>query len=547
MPPPHFSSSSAAAAGGSSGAGAIPPIPKQLNNLVKDASTKIRAALVTEKSIPLHSALEAIEALQGDHTWKDVASAAYGSRGRAENDKDKAGSAPGRKDDGKGKDSSKDATLPAPPSPAQVAQNWKGQIAQRFASELTDVYADEMDQGDLPRLSALIDILHHLEDFMPAAALVTDWWDLLLRPVLKNTSASALTALKARNLVLRAMVSAPASAYPDEPPPTAVWPAVNEPGTAVRKVGDAPYTLAAAAVTPLSPTRTRRSTSVSTSSSSAAGPASPANPRSGAARQDMFKRFAQRVFDLYTSEVVHIEASREEDDARKDAAEEAEEGAAASEDGQQTKPANDSQPSSAVSWQSHIHTSTKEKRASDVDAHISAVWRSNLEAIVLAFGAAQSKRFFHHVAESFTDASARVCLLVLLTTFLRMHSIHIYHVTSTPLPRRLLLSLQLDTSSTVIALGMTALVMLMPHIPDWIANGGAGGLPTCFSIMSRVIDWRKLGKGWEERVGEEHETERKELDEEFAEVDRLARRLNIRPELEWQRVGESLLPEIVQL
>ena len=53
--------------------------------------------------------------------------------------------------------------------------------------------------------------------------------------------------------------------------------------------------------------------------------------------------------------------------------------------------------------------------------------------------------------------------------------------------------------------------------------------------------------GQEERVGEEHETERKELDEEFAEVDRLARRLNIRPELEWQRVGESLLPEIVQL
>ncbi|EST08543.1 Guanine nucleotide binding protein (G-protein), alpha subunit [Kalmanozyma brasiliensis GHG001] len=53
-----------------------------------------------------------------------------------------------------------------------------------------------------------------------------------------------------------------------------------------------------------------------------------------------------------------------------------------------------------------------------------------------------------------------------LLTFLRLYPIHAYHITSTALPRMLILSLQLDTSTTCVSLGVTALIMLIPHIPN---------------------------------------------------------------------------------
>ncbi len=551
-------------------------MPKHLNALLKDASIKIRAALLSNSipasssgkvrdspavlfsrshaasepawagAIPLQPALVAIDALVSDPLWAEADAARSASstfekeRGRPQlasqvAARENGSSASGSRD---GQPGSAGAASDGSSRNASNAAHWQASIAQRLNADLTGILTDEMDQDDPIRTSALVDILYHLEKFIPMAAIVTDWWDLLLRPVLKDIRASPVTASRARDLVIRAMVGAPASAYPDELPPVAVWPAVDEPGTAARKAGDAPYTAAAAArPSPSSPSM-RSKRSGSTVSSSYIHSESGSLPKERTMRvtkqqDDMFKRFSQRMFDLYTTEVAHAEAARAEEEERKDAEADSK---ASREDGLQEN--------------SSLHIEDEGESAEDQlrterTAQISATWRSNLEAILLAFGAAEPKRFFHHTAASFSESSARICLLVLLTTYLRMHSMHTYHITSTALPKQLMLSLQLDTSSTVIALGLTALVMLMPHIPDWIANGGAGGLPTFLNIFSRIVDWRNLGKGWEERTGEGHEEERRAHDEEYTEVDRIARRLEIRADLNWQRVGESFLPELV--
>ena len=440
MPPPNFSPVAIAKEPGSEAG-----LRKSLAAGVKEVAAKIKATLAGDA--PSRPALEAIAALQQElaplePSTDDTETGAGGSTSTGTN------------------------------------VDWGQQVSERLHDAMTDIFVEEMDQDDMRRCSTLVDILDALGPLVSAKVLVTDWWDLFLRPVLKNTAVSASTAGKSRALVVRAMASSAASAYVDETAPVAVWPAVDEPGTLGRKVGDAPYTMAAAA----SPVRPKRSGSLSGSGSGSAFSIAGAG-KTVAVKQDMFRRFTQRIFDLYVSSAVHSV----EDEA-------------------------------------------------DKEQH--GVWKSNMEMLLLAYGRAEPKKFFHHMAEAFSEAPSRVCLLVLLTTFLRQHSIHIYHITHTALPKKLLLSLQLDTSETVISLGITALVMLMPHVPDWIANGGAGGLPTFLSVFARVVDWRKLGQGWEERSGPGHEAERREKDEEFAQVDRLARRLAVRNDLEWQRVGE---------
>ncbi|CEH18226.1 HAMARTIN [Ceraceosorus bombacis] len=170
---------------------------------------------------------------------------------------------------------------------------------------------------------------------------------------------------------------------------------------------------------------------------------------------------------------------------------------------------------------------------------VGTTWKGNLETILIAFGSLRPKELFHHLAESFDDPLARVPILLLLSIFLRLYSMHAPLATRTALPRMLVLSAQLDTSTTSTALCITALVMLLPHIANWIANGGAGGLPTFLAIYARVIDWRKLGVGWETRTGSDDGMEelRRQYDEEFAEVDRLGKRLLARPDLNWRRLA----------
>lgn len=518
MPPPAFTSSSAASDKPS----------KALLAGIKDTMQRVRTALVAE-SAPISPALQSIDLLVSESGLPTSGGATALS------------------------ESGSSGSIAAGQSQHLAAASLQNQLSAKLNSELLDIFSDEMDQNDLTKISSLIEILSRLAPLLGPACIVMEWWDLVLRPSLKNPSLHSSAAARARELVMQAMASSPSTAYKDEPPPKASWPHVSgseQPTT--RKAGDAPYPLASAA--PHSPVTPRKS---SNAPDHGASPTS-----SGAPRKDMFRQFTQRIFDLYLSEssagYLKHHSGDEDDDH------ESEEGGAAG----QTIADCPKEPAQMQREKSHDSEVAQEQLLEEEEQQgrpidlVGTTWRGNLEAILLMFGQSRPKvstslvahgifradadlalhiqEFFHHLAESFAEAAARVPVLVLLTIFLRLNSNHTYHITSTALPRQLLLSLQLDTSTTSTSLCITALVMLMPHIPNWLANGGAGGLPTLLSVYARVVDWRKLGKGWEERVGDSEEMEalRKEKDEEFAEVARLGKRLCVRPGLNWQRLGK---------
>ncbi|TKY86367.1 hypothetical protein EX895_004516 [Sporisorium graminicola] len=348
------------------------------------------------------------------------------------------------------------------------------------------------------------------------------------------------------------MVAAPTTAYEDEPSPTAVWPAsvsadssADSPGlgTSPRRARAVPYPMSAAA--PLSSSSSYRQQQRSSSLNIGSGSVPGSRSASVGSRQDTFRRFTQRIFDLYLAEAAHEnqKISSEEvahQDQRRSSAPDAHKLISGGGTGSSTTSVAGSGSGSGAA--DRDHTVIRDLSHSHVLRDPGTiVWKGNLESILLVYSNEKPKEFFHHIAESFSDPTARVPLLFLLSTFLRLYPIHAYHITSTALPRMLMLSLQLDTSTTCVSLGVTAFIMLIPHIPNWIANGGAGGLPTLLSIFARIVDWRRLGHGWESRIGDDPELQemRREKDEEFSEIERLGKRLHIKPSLRWNRLEST--------
>ena len=64
---------------------------------------------------------------------------------------------------------------------------------------------------------------------------------------------------------------------------------------------------------------------------------------------------------------------------------------------------------------------------------------------------------------------------------------HIYHITSTHLMDKLFTSLMELDSPTCLHLGIKCLVMILPHIPAWLARNGAGGLAHLLRVYAHVI------------------------------------------------------------
>ncbi|KAI3476303.1 hypothetical protein L1887_62140 [Cichorium endivia] len=480
MPPPSFSHQTAVV------------LPRAVQSWLKELIQKIRSALTANDEIKRHSILSAIEASVEEHA-QSLKSAAQAD----------------------------EANHPPAAGPSPTAQI-KSQVSLRINDAIQNMLQGELGAQQDEKLPALVDVLFVAMPLLGPTSIVMEWWDLVLHPLLKSASIQNITANRARELVVRAMDAAPTTAYEDEPAPVAVWPAPASrptdapdsakaspiPSTSPRRARETPYPTSATMPASSSPSRQpQRSPSLTAPSASAGRSASVGS------RQDTFRRFTQRILDLYLAEAAHESQQLRSEDAR---------------------PRRGSAPDLAIS------------RDLSGSGHLlrdpaTLVWKGNLESILLVYSNQKPKEFFHHIAESFSEPTARVPLLFLLSTFLRLYPIHAYHITATALPRMLILSLQLDTSTTCVSLGVTALIMLIPHIPNWIANGGAGGLPTLLSIFARIVDWRRLGNGWETRIGDDPELAelRREKDEEFAEMDRLGKRLNIKPALRWNRLESS--------
>lgn len=75
----------------------------------------------------------------------------------------------------------------------------------------------------------------------------------------------------------------------------------------------------------------------------------------------------------------------------------------------------------------------------------------------------------------------------LLCDFIQAQPPHLYIALETPLFNNLLRCLQLDTSTTVVSLTLTALTMLLPHSPASLVSR----LPTLFNIYARLLFWHR--------------------------------------------------------
>ncbi|CAO1622061.1 unnamed protein product [Jaminaea pallidilutea] len=492
MPPLAFAS-------GTSSVGASTPtlhIPKATQNRLKDVISRIRSSLTSEKNLKKGS---------GDVEAANKAIRLF-----------------------------LDDPNVVPPSPSTTeATQLASQLSQRLNAELVDIFLKDLDQEDQSRLATLVAFLAQLGEFLGSAAIIMEWWDLLLRPILKDPTARDRTASFARRLVIMAASAVPASAYKDEGEPTPSWPTANQ-TPQPRRSGDAPYPQTS--TEPLS-SNGHSGRSQSGSDIKARAPNDSTSRKTSGSPADMHRRFAQRLFDMYVQEASSPLSILDNDDEKLNALDQMQ-SSSASIGGSKAKSvtAYDGSTKKAFLWHA-----LEPELSQPVDIAGTA-WKGNLEAVLITFGQHRPKEFFHHLSASYGEPLHRIPILLLLTIFIRLNSIHTFHITSTRLMHDITCSLQLDTSTTLISLCITALIILIPQIPNWVANGGAGGVPVLLCIFSRIVDWRKLGPGWEKRLGEGEDMEalRRQLDEEFSEMDRLSRRLVIRPDIKWQRLESSV-------
>ncbi|UZJ52069.1 hypothetical protein CBS101457_001389 [Exobasidium rhododendri] len=523
MPPPLFSS---AAAGSSQHpqqvqqyASVLTPsdLPKPYRANVRAALQYIQVALTTEdEAVSQSTALKAFQAIK---ILVDSTDLHY----EGENDTHKGMISRGRVMSSDGPNAAMGSSSDGVSVPVGK------QVRTVLDTSLFDFFSDAMDQDSQSRRQLLISFLHALRPILDPHCVVLQWWDILLRPMLKDPYCNVVVSRKAQQLVIWAMSATPQSSYVDEQASTAVWPAPDQSSVVAaaaprvsRKPGDAPY-----------PASSTRSISQSRSSkSSEDGEARFASLYSTTPKRngptDPMRRFTQRIFDLYTSEASSASSKTVEDDEIEDF-----DGSGGEENDDE-----DERRPSRRKWSK----SGKDGPLAGVDLDlVSPTWKGNLEAIILTFGEQRSKAFFHHLSDSFLEPTSRVPILLLLTIFFRLSSSHAYHVVHTPFVRLLVLSLQLDTSKTSTSLGILALVTLIPHFPNSLASGLAGGLPALLSIYARIVDWKKLSPGWEGNsnavggsLGDDDDDEEEEQWQE-----RLSKRLKLRKGLEWNRLEST--------
>ena len=520
MPPPHFQSTAANASNASSSSQAnltsqISDLPKTQKQLVRDALQFIRQSLISNDAVPsptnktTTAAYDAIRKLISDPVLQanDESATSQTSAGNRSRNTASTGIV--------NAESTSTALL--------EATQLRKQVGSIITNTLSRIFSDEMDQDSRPLIQLLVSYIYALHTILDPKCIVLEWWDVLIRPVLKDPHCNPSIARKAHQLVVWVMKSTPSSNYIDEPAPRAVWPAAPQSAIAAehtrlpRQPGAAPY--------PVSSTR-----APSTSRSSEDGDARrnalfSTKINYGKATVDPLRRFTERIFDLYTLEASSTGMRDIEDDDIREVAID------------QPSPSEE-YPMEELDKQVHERKAANAQQVGNKSLELDVVstWKGNLEAIILTFGEEKPKAFFHHLSESFLEPSSRIPILLLLTIFFRISSLHAYHVVSTPFVRFLIMSLQLDTSKTAAALGAFALSTLIPHIPNWIANGGAGGLPALLSVLARIVDWRKLGPKWEDRENALLDEEGKEI-EEWAQVQRISRRLNVRSDIQWKRLG----------
>ncbi|PTB73057.1 hypothetical protein M440DRAFT_1383223 [Trichoderma longibrachiatum ATCC 18648] len=107
------------------------------------------------------------------------------------------------------------------------------------------------------------------------------------------------------------------------------------------------------------------------------------------------------------------------------------------------------------------------------------------------FGKRRPKEFFSSLDGYLIKKKYRKASLNFICSFIQSQPPHLHQVAQTPLFTDLLTCLQQDTSTTVVSAALTALIMLLPHMPSSLVPH----LPTLFNIYARLLFWEKERSG----------------------------------------------------
>ncbi|KAI1503921.1 Hamartin protein-domain-containing protein [Biscogniauxia marginata] len=111
----------------------------------------------------------------------------------------------------------------------------------------------------------------------------------------------------------------------------------------------------------------------------------------------------------------------------------------------------------------------------------------HLRETLVMYGKKRPKDFLILVDQFLCKKDSRLCALALLTTLVQRQPPHLYLILQTPLFGNLINCLQQDTSTTTVSLALTALTMILPHVPSSLVPH----LPTLFNIYARLLFWER--------------------------------------------------------
>ncbi|KAG8886937.1 hypothetical protein FRB98_000765 [Tulasnella sp. 332] len=268
--------------------------------------------------------------------------------------------------------SGKDSTLAACISAAAAfASESTPKDVEDLEDLLQEIYMSSVDQTNIPQFAGFISTMHALLPVLPAASIITTWFDILLRVSLRTPQLPRHAARRARELVLHGL--------DDE-----------------------------------------------------------AHPKTAS--------FRRMIIDLYLSG-----ASRDSsgDEALEDVA---------------------------------LDSAEQQKQR---------CWKQNLEETLLADAVRYPQALFTQIDDAFQFPHSRLQLVVLLSQLIRLPNLPMLDFATSPLYSSLLQSLQLDFSTTVLTVGISVLITMLPNMAFFSPVILNNSLPRLLSILCRVICWKE--------------------------------------------------------
>ncbi|GKT85441.1 tuberous sclerosis 1 [Colletotrichum tofieldiae] len=140
------------------------------------------------------------------------------------------------------------------------------------------------------------------------------------------------------------------------------------------------------------------------------------------------------------------------------------------------------------------------KVQSDSDLSAQSSERAIRQALI-TYGKKKPRDFLVALDTCFVRSEFRARIAKLLCEFVQNQPPHLHLILQTPLFNNLLRCLQQDTSATVISMAITALIMILPHMPSSLVPH----LPNLFNIYARLLFWDSERTGIIEATSDESE------------------------------------------